>query len=282
MPSLSTDAATLARKCWRTLEPYHGFVYFAPEAEEEYAAIGIEGRTGYFASRSAAMGRVTAATVRATFFNFHPDLVGRAMEGWPDGVTAPDVLVARQRAVDRVITERLGDAVGSDDMARAAALATTAADGLEARCAGRPLGAAHAALPVPDEAHLQLWWAVTALREHRGDGHIAALVDAELTGLEALIVHAATGDVPADVLKATRAWSDDEWAAGVDGLVDRGLLQPDGTFTDAGAALRQQIEDRTDRLAAAPWAQLSDAEAEELRALVRPWSKALFAGLRPG
>jgi hypothetical protein len=279
---VTTTEAERARKCWRTLEPYHGFVYFAPEAEEEYAAIGIEGRTGYFASRSAAMGRPTAATVRATFYNFHPGLVGHAIDGWPDAASPGDVLAARHRAVDRVITERLGDAVGSDDMARAADLATKAAEGLEGRCAGRPLGAAHAALPVPDEDHLRLWWAVTALREHRGDGHLAALGDAERDGLEALIVHAATGDVPADVLKATRAWSDDEWAAGVDGLVDRGLLQADGTFTDAGTTLRQQIEDRTDRLAAAPWAQLTDAEAEELRSLVRPWSKALFAGLRPG
>ena len=67
---------TTARKMWRTLEPYHGMIYFVPEAVAEYDEIGLApGRMGYFASRSAAMGPVPAAVVVATFFNFHPDLV---------------------------------------------------------------------------------------------------------------------------------------------------------------------------------------------------------------
>jgi len=270
--------AERARKLWRTCEPYHGFVYFAPEAAEEYAGIGITGRTGYFASRSAAMGRCSTATVVATFSNFHPGLVAHAMGGWPDDVSPADVLAARHRAVDRVLRARLGDeVVASDAVARAASLAGRAAQGLAERCAARPLGAAHAALPVPDEANLALWWAITALREHRGDGHLAALVDAELTGLESLVVHAASGEVPAEVLRTTRGWSEDEWAGAVDALARRGLVEGDGSFTEAGAALRQQIEDRTDRLAAAPWSVLTDDEDAELRDLVRPWSKAVFA-----
>lgn len=182
---MTSDADLLrARKCWRTLEPYHGFVYFAPEAAEEYATLGVEGRTGDFLSRSA-------------------------------------------------------------EMARAADLADRARTGLVGRCVGRPPAAAHAALPVPDEDHLRLWWAITALREYRGDGHLVALVDAELSGLEALV-------------------------------------EPDGTFTAAGTELRRQIEDRTDRVAAPAWSQLTDDEGAEIRDLVRPWSKAVFAGLRPG
>lgn len=271
-----------ARKCWRTLEPYHGFVYFAPEAAEEYSALGVEGRTGYFLSRSAAMGRVSAPTVVATFYNFNPSLVLHAMDGVPDGIDTAAVTDARYRAVDRVLRERMGDAVTSPEMTRAADLIGRATTGLVARSVGRPLAAAHAGLPVPDEDHLRLWWAITALREYRGDGHLVALVDAELSGLEALVVHAASGEVGADVLKATRAWPDTDWDLAVDGLVQRGLLEPDGTFTAAGAELRQQIEDRTDRLAAPAWAGLTDDEAAELRDLVRPWSKAVVAGLRPG
>lgn len=271
-----------ARKCWRTLEPYHGFIYFAPEAAEEYATLGVEGRTGYFLSRSAAMGRVSAATVIATFYNFNPSLVLHAMDGVPDGIDVADVLAARYRGVDRVLRARLGDAVASPEMARAAELAERATTGLVERCVGRPLAAAHAALPVPDEDHLRLWWAITALREYRGDGHLVALVDAELSGLEALVVHAASGDVGADVLKATRAWPDIEWAGAVDALAAQGLLRADGSFTDAGRDLHQQIEDRTDRLAAPAWAHLTDDEGAELRDLVRPWSKALFAGMSAG
>jgi len=275
---VSAADAERARRCWRTLEPYHGFIYFAPEAAEAYAAVGIEGRTGYFASRSAAMGRCTTAVVVATFYNFHPGLVAHAMAGWPEGVTAVDVLTARQLAADRVLRQRLGDdVVDSPEMGRAADLASQAADGLLDRCAGRPLGAAHAALPVPDEPHLRLWWAVTALREHRGDGHIAALVDAELSGLDALILHAASGEVPAEVLRTTRSWPEDDWAAGVESMSRRGFVELDGSMAPAGAELRQAIEDRTDRLAAGPWSQLDDDEASELRALVRPWSQAVFA-----
>jgi hypothetical protein len=266
-----------ARKCWRTLEPYHAFVYFAPEAAEEYASLGVHRRTGYFLSRSAATGRVSAATVIATFYNFHPGVVAKAMDGVPDGLDVADVTDARYRVVDRVLRLRVPEAIDSAGMARAAHLAGKAAEGLGDQCVGRPLGAAHAALPAPDQDHLRLWWAITALREHRGDGHLAALVDAELSGLEALIVHAASGDVTADVLKATRSWSDDEWADGVDGLVERGLVEPDGTFTADGAELRRRIEDRTDRLASPPWTRLTDAEAAELRDLVRPWSKTVFA-----
>ena len=275
---MSTADAVRARKCWRTLEPYHGFIYFAPEAAEEYAALGVEGRTGYFLSRSAAMGRASAATVVATFYNFNPSLVLHAMDGVPEGLDVADVVAARYRAVDRVLRDRLGDAVTAPEMTRAADLAQQATAGLVERCVGRPLAAAHAALPVPDEDHLRLWWAITALREYRGDGHLVALVDAELSGLEALVVHAASGDVGADVLKATRAWPDTDWDRAVDALAARGLLESDGTFTAAGAELRQQIEDRTDRLAAPAWSQLSDDEGAELRDLVRPWSKAVFAG----
>lgn len=274
-------AAEQARRCWRTLEPFHGVVYFAPEAAEEYAALGVHGRSGYFLSRAAAMGRVNAATITATFYNFHPDLVAASVADAPADVAADALLDARLRAMDRVLRDRLGDQVGGDDMRRAATLARRAADGLPERCVGRPLGLAHASLPIPDDPHLALWWAITALREYRGDGHLSALVDAELSGIEALIVHAATGDVPAETLRTMRAWSEDEWAAGVDGLASRGIVDGDGSFTAEGAALRQAIEDRTDRLAAPAWAQLDESEAKELRGLVRPWSAAVFAGVRP-
>lgn len=271
-----SDHALRARKCWRTLEPYHGFVYFAPEAAEEYAELGIAGRSGYFVSRAAAMGRVEPATVIATFYNFHPDLVRRSMADAPDWDPSA-VTEARYRAVDRVVRDRLGDDVGSPGMVRAAELAVAATVDLEAHCGGRPLALAHLSQSVPDAPHLRLWWAVTALREFRGDGHIIALADAELTGLQALVLHAASGEVPGEVLRSTRAWSEDEWQTAVEHLAERGLLHGDGSFTERGAELRQATEDRTDRLAVPAWARLDDEQGAELRALVRPWSTALFA-----
>ncbi len=99
----------IARKTWRTLEPYHGIVYFAPEPTAAYARIGIEGRTGYFASRAAPMGAVTSEVVQATFFNFNPTLVRTSMEGAWDVASPERVLGARLEGADAALRSALGD-----------------------------------------------------------------------------------------------------------------------------------------------------------------------------
>ena len=201
--------ALLARKTWRTLEPLHGMVYFVPEAAEAYGRLGIIGRAGYFASRAAPMGAVTADVVVSTFFNFNPDLVHAAIpSAWE--VASPEALVAaRFDAVDAAFRRLLGDeVVGSTEMRQAAQLARRAAEEAGRRVEGRPLAAAHAEVPWPSAPHLVLWHAQSILREYRGDGHIALLVVHGLSGLEALVTHAAAGDVPAHVLRSTRAWSE--------------------------------------------------------------------------
>ena len=263
----------LAHKVSRSLEPYHGIVYFLPEATEEYDKLGVRGRDGYFVSRSAPLGRVPASVVIATFFNFNPTLIEHAIpSAWT--VTTPEAMLdARLAAIDRGLRRLLPDVVGSPEVKRAADLARTATDGCSNP--GRPLYAGHAALPWPDEPHLVLWHAITLIREYRGDGHIACLLEAGLDAVEALITHAASGAVPRAALQMSRAWSDDEWMAGVDRLADRGLVDGDGAFTDAGTALRQRIEDRTDELALPAWAALGEEGCNELRELVRPWSKAI-------
>jgi hypothetical protein len=264
----------LARKVWRTLEPFHGMVYFAPESSSAFSGFSLtDPTTGYFASRSAAMGPVPAEVVIATFFNFHPDLVRRAMAGAWTAASPADWLAARLSAVDGALRRMIGDAVGSAEMTEAAGLARTAVEACTDP--GRPLAAAHRALPWPDAPHVALWQAITVLREFRGDGHIAALVVEGLSGVEALVQHAATGDVPRAALQSTRAWSDDEWNAAVSSLAARRLVKHDGSFTDAGRAQRDWIEDRTDQLAAAPFDHLGSDGCDRLRELVRPWSRAI-------
>ncbi len=265
-----------SRKMHRTLEPYHGMIYFVPEARQRYEAIGLRGRRmGYFASRAAAIGPVGADVVIATFFNFHPGLVRRSIpEAW--SLAAPQaVLDARLAAADEALRRMLGDVVHSPEMAEAAALATAAAGGCHPE--GRPLYAAHAALPWPDEPHLALWWAQTLLREFRGDGHVAALVAEGITGPEALVLHEASGaeSLAPGVLQVSRAWPDDEWAATKDGLRARGWLEQDGSLTEAGAAVRQRVEDTTDRLVLVCWERLGDERCQHLRALVRPYSRTI-------
>ena len=267
--------ALRARKTWRTLEPLHGMVYFVPEAAEAYGRLGITGRAGYFASRSAPMGAVTADVVVSTFFNFNPALVHAAIPGSWEVASPPALVAARFDAVDAAFRRLLGDPVlASEEMRRAAELARAAAEVAGRQAEGRPLAAAHADLAWPSAPHLVLWHAQSILREYRGDGHIAQLVVRGLSGTEALVTHAAAGDVPAHLLRSTRGWSREAWDDAVDALRGRGWLEQgeELRLTELGATQRQALEDGTDALAAAPYAVLGDERCAELRALARPWS----------
>ncbi|MHB8467887.1 MAG: SCO6745 family protein [Acidimicrobiales bacterium] len=276
----------LSRQMWRTLEPVHGMIYFAPEAAAAYADAGLDdARAGYFASRSAPMGAVPAEVVIATFFNFNPILVRRAIPRAWELASPAQLLQARLDAADAALRRILGAAVDGPEMAEASALAHTAATAPALSPAGRPLFAGHASLPWPDAPHLVLWHAISLLREYRGDGHIAALVTSGVTGIESLVEHAGTGEVPRAALQQSRAWDDDSWSSAVASLAARGWASPDGSLTDTGLAHRQGVEDLTDQLAMAPWEHLGASSCDRLRSLVRPFSQAVVAtgtfGLRP-
>jgi hypothetical protein len=257
-------------------------IYFSADAAARYEALGLTGGAGYFASRSAAMGTPSAEVVIATFYNFNPALVRTALPAaWQ--VTSPEkVLEARLAGADATLREVLGPALlDSPEMARAAALARRAAASVAGDLTGRPLYAAHTTLPWPDQPHLVLWRAQTLLREYRGDGHVAALLTGGLSGIEALITHAATGTISASALRVSRGWSEEDWAAGVAGLQERGWLAADGGFTPLGQEGRQQIEDSTDRLAVLPYASLGADGCAELRTLAGPLTTPLIDTLMP-
>ncbi|MFB9683467.1 SCO6745 family protein [Amycolatopsis plumensis] len=272
-----------ARRTWRILEPYHGMIYFAPEAAAAYAELGLTGRAGYFASRSAALGAVPAPVVIATFYNFNPALVRESIAAaW--SVTDPAaVLAARFAAADQALRGVLGDAVTAPETRRAAALLREAAEAAIGDVTGRPLFAAHAALPWPTEPHLVLWHAQTLLREYRGDAHVAALLTAGLSGIEALITHAASGAVPAETLRTSRSWSEEDWNRAVAGLRERDWLTDatEPAFTPAGAARRAEIEKVTDEHSVTPYAHIGEAACTELQTLVRPFSRALGEKFMP-
>ena len=219
----------IARKTWRTLEPVHGMIYFVPEANERYAALGLAGRSGYFASRAAPMGEVPAEVVIATFFNFNPTLVRNAMHGvW--AITTPDAVVeTRLAAADAALRRAFGSLIDDPSLTQVAELAKRAALAACEAADGRPLFAGHASLPWPSDnaPHLVLWHAQSLLREYRGDGHIAALVAEGITGLEALVLHHATGELPIAALQGSRAWPDDAWSACVERLATRGYIHAD-------------------------------------------------------
>lgn len=277
-----TDELGRVRQMWHLLEPLHAVLYYAPQAFEEAAALGHptdERWPSYFAWRAAPLGEAGAAQVGSAFYSFSPAMVRRHVPGIWDVASPEDVLAARLRAVDRTYRHVLGDAVASKDLAEAADLARRAAQ--SADCAGRPLAAANAALPWADAPHVVLWQAATRLREHRGDGHLAALLTAGLDPVESLVSFAAVGAAPRETF-TSRGWSEAEWTAAHERLVARGLLEPDGTATADGRALRARVERQTDEMAAAPWAALGPDDTARLSALLGSyWVAVLGTGLLP-
>lgn len=278
-----TGEPARVRQMWQLLEPLHAVLYYAPEAFDEAAALGydIEERwPSYFAWRAAPLGAVGAEEAVRTFHSFAPAMVERHVPGiW--ATAAPDaVLAARLRAVDRSYRALFGERVEGPEFAEAAALARRAAEAVTPGTIGG-LGPANSGLPWPDVPHLVLWQAATVLREHRGDGHIAALAGAGLDPVESLVSFAAVGAAPAEVF-ASRGWSAGEWGAARRRLQERGLLAADGTATDAGRELRAKVELRTDEEAAAPWRALGEPGRERLAELLgEPWLEVIGSGLLP-
>ena len=276
-------APSLARSAYNATTVLHSLIYFAPEAEQQFTGVGLKpGQMGYFASRAAPMGAVGGGVVTATFYNFSPRLVASVIpEAWE--LASPEVVIrARFAAVDAALTRLLGpDVIASDDMITLAALVREASSA----CApeGRPLYAGHADLAWPDAPHLVMWHALTLLREHRGDGHIAALTGAGLSGIEALVTHSATGKgFLAGFARASRGWTQQEWDGTVSSLAARGLLVDECALTEAGQALRARIEDDTDRMAASPWAHLGEQRTEEVIRIGKAMSRTVLkAGAIP-
>jgi hypothetical protein len=260
----------MARRMWQALETLHMTVYFAPEPRDAYRRAGLRGGwMGYFASRSAPMGPVPAEVVVATFYNFHPRMVHRAIPDAWGFATPQQVLAARFGGADASLRRLLGDWVEGPEVAEAADLARQAMDGRDP--AGRPLYAAHATLAWPEEPHLALWHAATLYREFRGDGHVACLLVEDIDGCEAHVLAAAAGQLPGSVLREYRGWSEEEWSAAAARLQSRGWLEGDETLTGQGRAARDAREQRTDELAMGPWHHLGPgACARLLELLDRP------------
>ena len=266
----------LSAKLNTMVSPVHGFIYFAPEAAEEYSAVGLPATHHYFASRGAALGPVPAEVIVATFFNFPPHMVDAAIpDAWAIATPA-DIQSARMRAAGRVLMRLAGDAITAAELSEATDLAGRVVDGVGD--AGRPLAAANRAVPEPDDPWERLWQRVTVIREWRGDVHIAALVAASVGPVEALLLHAATGIVPLAALKATRQWADDDYGAGVARLQTKGLLGADEAFTEAGRAFRDGIEQQTDAASLPLVEAIGPADTQRLLDLLRPVRTALTEG----
>ena len=273
------DFAGLAGRAHRAIETLHALNYFAPEVEAALVETGLRpGRMAYFAGRSAAMGPVGPGVVTATFYNFNPELVARFIPRAWGLAGCPEILAARLVGVEQAYHRLLGpELLASPELAELAALTRQAVEGIGVE--GRPLYAAHADLPWPEPVPLRLWHAVTLLREHRGDGHLAALIRRELNGIDAIVSHTASGRgfTPA-AAQRLRGWSEEQWQASVERLRARGVIEPDGLrLSEAGRQLRDTVEANTDELAIAPWRQLGATGTERVIELGKQLSRVAIA-----
>jgi helix-turn-helix protein len=261
---------------WALFEPVHAVIYFSPVARAAFEEVGLRGFwRGYFAGRAAPLGPVPAAPVVGAFFSFAPAMVERAIPDVWQRATPQQALAARQRGAVAALTP-LAEALSASQLREAVTLLEAAVDELEP--AGHVLGAANAALPRPEQPLQRLWQATTTLREHRGDGHLAALVTAGLRGCEALVLRAGQ-DLPRELLQAARGWTDEQWDAAARRLVERGWLDLDGRATAKGISGYETIEAQTDALAVRPWTALGSAASARLTALLSPLSAACRAHL---
>jgi hypothetical protein len=257
------DLLTMSRRACRDLEVLHVVGYFARQVTAAYTDLGLDPRLCYFPGRAAALGTAGPGLVVSTFYVFAPWLVEAALPASWEKASPDQVVAARRDGVRSALASVLDES----PVAEASEIAHEVCTGL--RAPGRPLYAAHADLPWPDDDLVGLWHAATLLREHRGDGHIAVLQLAGLDPVEATVLgglHSGT----TRFLRKTRGWSEEEYADATARLRDRGLLDADGAFSDEGRAVRDRIEDDTDRLAVEAWARVGLERTMRLRELVRP------------
>jgi hypothetical protein len=264
------DAAGAARRMWTLFEPVHVVTYFTAEARAGFEQAGLRGFwRGYFAGRAAPLGPAGPALVTASFYSFAPTMVARALPGVWDLITPEDTLAVRSAGAVAALRRLLGERTAS--LTALADMLLRATDGLD--CAGRVLAAANAARPVPEEPAARVWHAATLLREHRGDGHSAALLAAGIDGCEALVLRAGS-DLSRELLQPVRGWADEDWDRAAARLTSRDWLDEDGRLTPEGAAVRRAVEDATDLAAARPWDRLGAAATEELAGLLAPVARA--------
>ncbi len=264
-----SDVVAATRRIARSVQTTIGWIFWDPGAVERYAALGFpEGFAssgGYIASRAAplaaagpdaviaAFGSVCDVGIRAVF-----DLVGergRFVEFWDARDEAViEGLHAHAPAIIEPLIE-VGDQLWS------------IVDRLPS--VGRVLFAATRAMPRPSDPLLSSWHAVNALREWRGDTHWAVTVATGLDHAESSILHNAWLGYDADWLALSRGTSAEALAVGWASLERRGMAQRPEVH-DSGLALRQHIEDETDRLTTLPWELLGISRTEALATALEP------------
>lgn len=259
-----------ARRMFELVEPIGVLPYAADDVNETMFALGFTNYWDtYFAGRAAALGPVSAEVVDALFYNFAPGEVARHIPKVWNTTTPEAALAARYEGCANAIRRILADHIDTPAFARATELLMQAA--VSAPVEGRPMYAALRALPVPDGVVDRMFHAGALLREHRGDGHIVALMSEGIARLEAHVLFALGLDMPPEKFGRIHHLPAAQIAEVIDGMRARGLSG------DNALAVHQRIEDLTDDLAWEPYKALTASELEELMSALEPLAALLLA-----
>lgn len=270
-----SDAA-LARRMFGLVEPLAAVAYGGSVLEDLAEELGLATVwDAYFAGRAAPLGRTSAEVVHALFYNFADGEAARHIPMVWDVTTPDEAIDSRRRGCAVALRRVAKDLLDSPAVAEATELLLTAASSVNTE--GRPMYAALTRLPIPDEPVERLWHAANMLREHRGDGHVAALMSQGIGGTECHVLFALSMGMPAEKFGRVHHLPSAQLAAVIDGMRDRGLIGQDGWLTDVGLKARQRVETLTDELASPAYDVLTATEVERLTAGLQPISAALEA-----
>lgn len=257
----------------RSVQTTVGWIFWDPGAVARHEALGFPGPLGYIASRAAPLAPAGADAVIAAFGSISPFGIRMAFSvAESNGVSFDAAWYGR----DDAILEGLA-AYAPAILQPLAGLGPELWPVVEQLpVVGRPFFAAHRRMTPPTEPVLSGWHAVNRLREWRGDTHWAIVAASGLTGVEVSILHNAWLGYEPDWLPRSRGTSDDELMSAWAALRARGLAD-DGGVTPEGVALRQHIEDETDRLTTLPWQLLGARGATAFAEQFEPPCERLLA-----
>lgn len=268
-----SDPLQAARRCSRSVQTTVGWIFWDPGAVERYERLGLPGPIGYIAARSAPLAPAGPDAVTAAFGSITPkgiELTFQLVE--KVGTTFDEVWAARDEAVREGLERHAPDIL--DPLARLGPELWPIVDQLP--MVGRTLAAAHLRMPRPADPVVSGWHAINVVREWRGDTHWALVVAAGLTGIEASILHNAWLGYEDGWIPGSRGSSAEDIAAGMATLEAKGLADG-GRVNDEGVALRQRLEDDTDRLTTLPWELLGPEECERFVTELEPPCELLLA-----
>jgi hypothetical protein len=269
---VGTDLHETARRLRNLVEPIAAGVYFAPEAQQRYEAQGLNYFEGYFCSRGACLGKAPWSVICAAFGAFKPAVVEQAVTGGWSKTDPEPLLAARLAGATDQLTRLLGEP--GPEVKEATEVLFSLTDGVDP--SGRMLYSGLSVLPVPDTPMGRLWRAADLVREHRGDGHIAAWVS-RTDSCEITVLTELTWGLQPGAYVFTRGWNEEEVEAARERLRARGLIDGDGQLTEAGRKFRAEIEHDTDLAEREVIDRLGD-RSDELFSLIQPMAKTIVEG----